>query len=84
MNYYILNNTIFKQLDKSQIHFALSSIVGGKWIVTTPEKTNQYIASFESAEGLSEFTYDYPGDWVGDNSGVSLEDLNETEYLNGI
>ena len=84
MNYYILNNSNFNSLDKSQIYFGLNSIDKSKWIVTTPETSESYIASFDTIEGLSDFTYEYPNDWVGDNSGVSLEDLNETEYLNGI
>lgn len=84
MNYYILNNNIFNTLDKVKIKYALNSISKELWVVTTTETVEANIAEYESAELLCEYTADNNTIWAGDGLGISLEELEEIKYLQGI
>ena len=84
MNYYTVTSEVFESLDKDQIRYAHKSQDRTKWIVTTQSTLEDVILTFETAEALSEYTYNNLNVWTGDGGGIDVEDINETEYLNGL
>jgi len=84
MNYYTVTSEVFESLDKDQIRYAHKSQDRTKWIVTTESTLEDVILAFETAEDLSVYTFDNHSDWTGDGGGIEVENINETEYLNGL
>lgn len=84
MNYYIVTSEVFESLDKDQIRYAHKSQDRTKWIITTELTVENVILTFETAEDLSVYTFDNHSDWTGYGGGIDVEDINETEYLNGL
>jgi hypothetical protein len=84
MNYYIVTSEVFESLDKDQIRYAHKSQDRTKWVITTELTVENVILTFETAEDLSVYTLDNHSDWTGDGGGIGVEDINETEYLNGL
>ena len=84
MNYYTVTSEVFESLDKDQIRYAHKSQDRTKWIITTELTVENVILTFETPEALSEYTYNNLNVWTGDGGGIEVEDINETEYLNGL
>tara|TARA_R100000951_G_scaffold23454_1_gene19636 strand:- start:148 stop:402 length:255 start_codon:yes stop_codon:yes gene_type:complete len=84
MNYYIVTSDIFESLDNDQIRYAHKSQDRTKWIATTELTVDDVILTFETSTALSEYTLDTHSDWTGDGGGISIEDIEETEYLSGL
>jgi len=84
MNYYIININSFALADKSKIMYLHKSIDETKYIVVTTETIDGYIATFESAAALEEYTKEYPSGWVGDNTGITQDEMEDIKYIEGI
>jgi hypothetical protein len=84
MNYYILTDEVFDELDKDLIDFALQSIDETEWTVTTTEVVDNEILSFENTLQLSLYTIEEGSFWTGDNTGIEVWELEEIKYLKGI
>ena len=81
MNYYIITEEIFNTLTKDNISFCLKSIDNTKRLISTTDIVNEYVKSFENISICSQYTFNNSSDWVGDGTGVEVEDIENTPYI---
>ena len=84
MNYYIINTNSFALTDKSKIVYLHKSIDETKYVIVTTETIDGYIATFESAAALEEYSRNHPSVWVGDNTGITEEEMEDIKYIEGL
>ena len=84
MNYYVITEEIFNTLTKSNISFCLKSIDNTKRLISTTDIVNEYIESFENINTFSQYTFDNSSDWVGDETGVIIEEIESTPYISSL
>ena len=81
MKYYIVTSEIFNTLNKENIQFMLRSIDKSKNIVVTSDTIGSALHSFTTASDLSAYTFDNHSDWVGDETGVTVDEIETVEYV---
>ena len=81
MNYYVITEEIFNTLAKDNISFCLKSIDNTKRLILTTDIVNENVKSFENISICSQYTFDKSSDWVGDGTGVEVEDIENTPYI---
>ena len=81
MNYYVITEEIFNTLTKDNILFCLKSIDNTKRLISTTDIVNENVKSFENISICSQYTFDNSSDWVGDGTGVAVEDIENTPYI---
>ena len=81
MNYYVITEEIFNTLTKDNILFCLKSIDNTKRLISTTDIVNEYVKSFENISICSQYTFNNSSDWVGDGTGVEVEDIENTPYI---
>ena len=81
MNYYVITEEIFNTLTKGNISFCLKSIDNTKRLISTTDIVNENIQNFENISTFSQYTFDNSSDWVGDGTGVEIEDIESTPYI---
>ena len=84
MNYYVITEEIFNTLTKDSISFCLKSIDNTKRLISTTDVVNENIQSFENISAFSQYTFDNSSDWVGDGTGVEIEDIESTPYISSL
>ena len=84
MNYYVIIEEIFNTLTKDNILFCLKSIDNTKRLISTTDIVNENIQSFENISTFSQYTFDNSSDWVGDGTGVEIEDIESTPYISNL
>ena len=84
MNYYVITEEIFNTLIKDNISFCLKSIDNTKRLISTTDIVNENIQSFENISTFSQYTFDNSSDWVGDGTGVEIEDIESTPYISSL
>ena len=84
MNYYIITREVFETLNKENIDFALSSVDNSKNIVVTSDTIDSTLSTFTNASGLSTYTFNNHTDWVGDNTGVTEQEIADMKYISGV
>ena len=84
MNYYVITEEIFNTLAKDNISFCLKSIDGSKRLISTTDIVNENIESFENINTCSLYTFNNSSDWVGDGTGVEIEDIESTPYISSL
>ena len=84
MNYYLITEEIFNTLTKDNILFCLKSIDNTKRLISTTDIVNENIQSFENISTFSQYTFDNSSDWVGDGTGVEIEDIESTPYISNL
>ena len=84
MNYYVITEEIFNTLTKDNISFCLKSIDNTKRLISTTDIVNENIQSFENISTFSQYTFDNSSDWVGDGTGVEIEDIESTPYISNL
>ena len=84
MNYYIVTSKVFETLNKENIDYALSSIDNSKNIVVTSDTIDSTLSTFTNASSLSTYTFNNHTDWVGDNTGVTEEEIADVKYISGL
>ena len=84
MNYYVITEEIFNTLIKDNISFCLKSIDNTKRLISTTDIVNENIQSFENISTFSQYTFDNSSDWVGDGTGVEVEDIENTPYISSL
>ena len=84
MNYYVITEEIFNTLTKSNISFCLKSIDNTKRLILTTDIVNENIQNFENIDDFSQYTFDNSSDWVGDGTGVEVEDIENTPYISSL
>ena len=59
----------------------LRSIDKSKNIVVTSDTISSTLNSFTKASDLSTYTFDNHADWVGDGTGITVDDIKTIEYV---
>ena len=81
MNYYIVTEEVFNTLTKENISFMHKSIDRSKRIIITSDTVSTNLNEFANATTLSDYTFTNNSDWVGDGTGVTEEEIEETIYI---
>ena len=81
MNYYIVTEEVFNTLTKENISFMCKSVDASKRIIITSDTVSTNLNEFANATALSDYTFTNNSDWVGDGTGISEEELEETIYI---
>ena len=84
MNYYVITEEIFNTLIKDNISFCLKSIDNTKRLISTTDTVDENIQNFENIDSFSQYTFDNSSDWVGDRTGVEIEDIESTTYISSL
>ena len=84
MNYYVITEEIFNTLTKDNISFCLKSIDNTKRLISTTDIVNENIQNFENISSFSQYTFNNSSDWVGDGTGVEIEDIESTPYISNL
>ena len=84
MNYYVITEEIFNTLTKDNISFCLKSIDNTKRLISTTDIVNENIKNFENINTFSQYTFDNSSDWVGDGTGVTIEEIESTPYISSL
>ena len=84
MNYYVITEEIFNTLIKGNISFCLISIDNTKRLISTTDIVNENIQNFENISTFSQYTFDNSSDWVGDGTGVTIEEIESTPYISSL
>ena len=84
MNYYVITEEIFNTLIKDNISFGLKSIDNTKRLISTTDIVNENIENFENISICSQYTFNNSSDWVGDGTGVEVEDIENTPYISSL
>jgi hypothetical protein len=84
MNYYIITTETFGLVDKSQIHFMHNSIDKSKRLIATTEDVVERDRKFNNINTCSSYTFTNHSDWVGDGTGIDLEELEEGGYISEV
>jgi hypothetical protein len=84
MNYYVITEEIFNTLSKDNISFCLKSIDNTKRLILTTDIVNENIQNFENINTFSQYTFDNSSDWVGDGTGVTIEEIESTPYVSSL
>ena len=84
MNYYVITEEIFNTLIKDNISFCLKSIDNTKRLISTTDTVNENIQNFENIDSFSQYTFDNSSDWVGDGTGVTIEEIESTPYISSL
>ena len=84
MNYYVITEEIFNTLIKDNISFCLKSIDNTKRLISTTDIVNENIESFENINTCSQYTFNNSLEWVGDGTGVEVQDIESTPYISSL
>ena len=84
MNYYVITEEIFNTLIKGNISFCLKSIDNTKRLISTTDTVNENIKNFENIDTFSQYTFDNSSDWVGDATGVTIEEMESTPFISSL
>ena len=84
MNYYVITEEIFNTLAKDNISFCLKSIDGSKRLISTTNTVNENIQNFENIDSFSQYTFNNSSEWVGDGTGVEVQDIESTPYISSL
>ena len=84
MNYYVITEEIFNTLVKDNISFSLKSIDNTKRLISTTDIVNENIESFENINTCSQYTFNNSLEWVGDGTGVEVQDIESTPYISSL
>ena len=81
MNYYIVTTEIFDTLDKDNISFMRKSIDETNRLIATTDTVVNRVRKFNNIDTCSSYTFTNHIAWVGDSTGVEVEELEEESYI---
>jgi len=81
MNYYILSEEVFETIEKDNVHFMRKSMDRTERLVATIDLVNDRVRKFNNINTCSNYTFTNHGDWVGDRTGVEVEELEQGGYI---
>jgi len=84
MNYYIVTKETFELVDKSQVYFMRKNLDKTKRLIATTENVEERIRKFNNINTCSSYTFTNHSDWVGDGTGIDLEELEEGGYISEV
>ena len=81
MNYYIVTTEIFNTLTKENIHFMRKSMDRTQRLIATTDTVSERVRKFNNIDTCSSYTFTNHSDWVGDNSGIEVWELEDGGYI---
>ena len=81
MNYYIVTSEVFDTLDKENITFMRKSIDDTQRIIATTDTVSDRVRKFNNINTCSTYTFTNHSSWVGDGTGIEVEELEENTYI---
>ncbi len=81
MNYYILTEEVFETIDKDNVHYMHKSMDRTERLVATTDLITDRVRSFQTIEACSSYTFTNHSDWVGDGTGIEVEELEQGGYI---
>ena len=81
MNYYIVTSEVFNTLNKENITFMRKSIDNTQRIIATTDTVSDRVRKFNNINTCSSYTFTNHSDWVGDGTGIEVEELEENTYI---
>jgi len=81
MNYYIVTSEVFDTLNKENIKFMRKSIDDTQRIIATTDTISDRVRKFNNINTCSTYTFTNHSSWVGDGTGIEVEELEENSYI---
>ena len=81
MNYYIVTSEVFDTLNKENITFMRKSIDDTQRIIATTDTVSDRVRKFNNINTCSNYTFTNHSSWVGDGTGIEVEELEENSYI---
>ena len=81
MNYYIITSEVFDTLNKENITFMRKSLDDTQRIIATTDTVGTSVRKFNNINTCSNYTFTNHSAWVGDNTGIEVEELEEESYV---
>ena len=81
MNYYIVTLEVFDTLNKENITFMRKSLDDTQRIIATTDTVSDRVRKFNNINTCSSYTFTNHSDWVGDGTGIEVEELEENTYI---
>ena len=81
MNYYIITSEVFDTLDKENITFMRKSLDDTQRIIATTDTVSDRVRRFNNINTCSTYTFTNHSSWVGDGTGIEVEELEENSYI---
>ena len=84
MNYYIVTSEVFDTLNKENIAFMRKSLDDTQRIIATTDTVSDRVRKFNNINTCSTYTFTNHSSWVGDGTGIEVEELEENSYISGL
>jgi len=81
MNYYIVTSEVFDTLNKENITFMRKSLDDTQRIIATSDTVSDRVRRFNNINTCSNYTFTNHSSWVGDGTGIEVEELEENSYI---
>ena len=81
MNYYIVTSGVFDTLNKENIAFMRKSLDDTQRIIATTDTVSDRVRKFNNINTCSTYTFTNNSSWVGDSTGIEVEELEENSYI---
>ena len=81
MNYYIVTSEVFDTLNKENITFMRKSLDDTQRIIATTDTVSDRVRKFNNINTCSTYTFTNSSSWVGDSTGIEVEELEENSYI---
>ena len=81
MNYYIVTSEVFNTLNKENIAFMRKSLDDTQRIIATTDTVSDRVRKFNNINTCSTYTFTNHSSWVGDGTGIEVEELEENSYI---
>ena len=81
MNYYIVTSEVFNTLNKENITFMRKSLDDTQRIIATTDTVSDRVRAFQTINTCSTYTITNSSSWVGDGTGIEVEELEENSYI---
>jgi len=81
MNYYIITSEVFDTLNKENITFMRKSLDDTQRIIATTDTVSDRVRKFNNINTCSNYTFTNHSSWVGDGTGIEVEELEENTYI---
>ena len=81
MNYYIVTSEVFDTLNKENITFMRKSIDDTQRIIATTDTVSDRVRKFNNINTCSNYTFTNHSSWIGDGTGIEVEELEENSYI---
>ena len=84
MNYYIVTSEVFNTLNKENITFMRKSLDDTQRIIATTDTVSDRVRKFNNINTCSNYTFTNHSNWVGDGTGIEVDELEENTYISEI